>query len=160
MSQKLAPADQDMNSTATTTLPVYMEKDDAATLSGSSTRNIAPGKACQTHGPSQTPLLEAQVADPHTKATLQALSSALASATEEGACLKCVSETITQTLTTFMQDVRTAKKNGQWSRDERKAIKAEAKGLMKGMKHDLKHSWRGHHEETPRPVRRGFYWKR
>lgn len=42
-----------------------------------------------------------------------------------------------------MRDVHTAKKSGQWSRQEQKAFKQEAKGLFKGMKGDMKEVWKG-----------------
>lgn len=145
---------------ASTTLPIYAEKEDTAALSPSSTKPTTHPGPCHVHGPSQTPILEAQVADTDTRARLQALSSALADATKEGVCLKCVTENITQTLTTILQDVRTAKKSGQWSREEKKALKAEVKDLFKGMKHDLKHSWRGRNVDGPRPVACGLQWKR
>lgn len=142
------------------TLPVYVEKDAAAASSPPPTGPITHASDCHVHGSSPTPLLEAQIADPQTQAHLQALNSALANATQEGACLKCATEAITQTLTAFLQDIRTAKKSGRWSHEEKKAIKAEAKGLLKEMKHDLKSSWRVSDGDSHRGVRTGFYWKR
>ena len=135
-----------------TTLPAYNEKDTIPSTP-------AP---CQIHGPSATPLLSAQAASPQTRAHLQALSSALAAATEEGACLQCSSKTISQTLTAFLQEMRTAKKDGRWSHEEKRALRGEVKGLLKEMKQDVKESWkRGEGcAGTNRPVRRGFYWKR
>ncbi len=142
------------------TIPVYVEKDDVAASGPPSTKSITPAGICHIHGSTETPMLDAQVADPHTKASLSALSSALADASNEGACLKCTVEAITQTLTTFLQDFRTAKKSGQWSHDEKKALKTEVKGLAKGMKHDLKQALRSHALDSRRAVARGLYWKR
>jgi hypothetical protein len=141
------------------TLPLYAEKDNVAASNPPSSSATHDG-TCQVHGPTQTPILDNQLSGPHSKANLQALSAALADATREGACLKCTTDAIVKTLTTFMQDVRTAKKSGQWSHDEKKALKAEVKGLAKGMKHDLKQSWRDHKGDSPKAVSRGIYWKR
>lgn len=41
-------------------------------------------------------------------------------------------------LTEYLHELRIAKKDGQWSREERRAVKAEAKDLMKSLKGDLK----------------------
>jgi hypothetical protein len=134
------------------TLPVYNEKDTTPT-----NPNPAP---CQIHGPSETPLLSAQAASPQTRVHLQSLSTALAAATEEGACLQCTSKTISQTLTAFLQEMRTAKKDGRWSHEEKRALRGEVKGLLKEMKHDVKESWKRNEGCAGRPARRGFYWKR
>lgn len=134
-----------------TTLPVYKEKD-TSTLSTSSIPTC-------NHNPSPTPHLSAQIANPQTQAHLRALTTALSNATQEGACLKCTGEAISQTLTAFLQDVRAAKKDGRWSHEEKRALRGEVKDLLKGMKHDVKGSWRKD-EGAERRVRKGWYWKR
>ena len=54
--------------------------------------------------------------------------------------MRCTMESISQTLALCMQDFRKAKKNE--SRQEKKAMKAEVKALMKEMKHNFKRTWK------------------
>lgn len=49
---------------------------------------------------------------------------------------------VTQTFTAYVRELQAAKKDGQWSREEKKLLKAEAKGLRKEMKHDVKRAWK------------------
>jgi hypothetical protein len=135
----------------TTTLPVYKEKD-------TSILNTSTTTPPCTHTP--TPHLSSAIASPQTHAHLIAATTALTAATQEGACLKCTGETISQTLTALMQEMRAAKKEGRWSHEEKRALKMEVKGLLKGMKRDVKGGWRKEKEEVERKVQRGWYWKR
>lgn len=41
-----------------------------------------------------------------------------------------------------MQDFKQQKKNGEFSKDDKKAMKKEMKGLFKGVKHDAKKVWK------------------
>ena len=97
-------------------------------------------KECQAHGVSETPRLDAYLQGPNFKAHLKILNASLADATEEGVCLKCTMEAISQTMASCLHDFRKAKKNE--SRQEKKAMKAEAKGLTKDLKRNFNHTWR------------------
>lgn len=99
-------------------------------------------RECHVHGPSKTPLIEAHLRQPGTKASVQALINSLSNAIEEEKCLKCAMQDAARTLTSCARDYRTAKKNGQWSREEKKALKAEAKGLANDLKGIVKATWK------------------
>jgi hypothetical protein len=71
-----------------------------------------------------------------------ALSKALADAANEDGCTKCATESGARALTMFLKEVHTAKKSGQWSKQEKKAFKQEAKGLFKPLKGDMKELWK------------------
>jgi hypothetical protein len=114
----------------TTTLPVYKEKD-------TSILNTSTTTPPCTHTP--TPHLSSAIASPQTHAHLIAATTALTAATQE---------------------MRAAKKEGRWSHEEKRALKMEVKGLLKGMKRDVKGGWRKETEEGERKVQRGWYWKR
>lgn len=49
---------------------------------------------------------------------------------DENRCTRCTVESPSDILTRCLRDVRAAKENGRWSK-EKKALKAEAKGLVK-----------------------------
>lgn len=97
---------------------------------------------CHIHGTSKTPYLDAHLHNSNTKAHIHALSVALADAVHGEGCTTCAVESAGQTLTSYLRDLRAAKKSGQWSSAEKRAIKAEVKGLMKGMKRDLRSIWK------------------
>jgi hypothetical protein len=71
------------------------------------------------------------------------LSTALNDLADERQCTKCTVESISTLLTSHARDIRAAKQNGEWSKEERKALKAEVKGLFKGVKKDVKSLWKG-----------------
>lgn len=71
------------------------------------------------------------------------LSAALAdAANDNGSCAKCSLDTVVQTMTAFVKDLRAAKKSGEWTKEEKRAMKKEAKVLEKGMKKDVKQIWK------------------
>lgn len=49
-----------------------------------------------------------------------------------------------------MKDVKTAKKNGEWSKEDRKALKKEGKMLGKAVKADCERVWREGEEKKGR----------
>ena len=98
---------------------------------------------CALQGHSQTPRLDAYLHQDTTKAALQALSSALADAASDYRCSRCAIESVALTLTSTLCTLRAAEKEGKWSREEKKALKNEAKGVFKGIKHDVKDLWKG-----------------
>lgn len=68
-----------------------------------------------------------------------ALSAALA---DENACTKCSLNNVAEAATLLLKDVRSAKENGEWTKEEKKALKKEAKGLAKGVKGDVRRMWK------------------
>ncbi|KAB8275324.1 hypothetical protein BDV30DRAFT_236692 [Aspergillus minisclerotigenes] len=108
---------------------------------GSSIYSEKQGASCTVHGPSQTPHLDRQLQQPETKEILQALSVAFNDIADERQCTKCAVETTSSLLTGYIREVKAAKKNGQYSKEEKKALKKEIKGLAKVVKRDFKALW-------------------
>ncbi|EYE96760.1 uncharacterized protein EURHEDRAFT_337502 [Aspergillus ruber CBS 135680] len=96
---------------------------------------------CSVHSTSQTPRLDHQLQQPETKAALQALATALNNIADEKQCTKCAVEASSNFLTDHLRDIRAAKKNGQWSKEDKKALKAEIKGF-KSLKTNFKALWK------------------
>ena len=57
-------------------------------------------------------------------------------------CVKCATKDVVLILTAYMRDIRAAKKSGKWSKEEKKALKAEVKGFLKEVKRDVKQTWK------------------
>lgn len=94
------------------------------------------------HGAVQTPLLDSHLRNADTKARIEALRSALADVIDDDRCLKCATEAMAQALVSYLRDLREAKRHGEHSNEEEKALKKEVKGLAKGMKKDVKQIWK------------------
>ncbi|CAL5873436.1 uncharacterized protein PFLUO_LOCUS7715 [Penicillium psychrofluorescens] len=105
--------------------------------------HTSPKAPCSAHGPSQSPLLDRELQKPEAKEIISALSSALNDLSDEGKCTKCTVENISTLLTSHAREIRAAKQNGEWPKEDRKALKAEVKGLFKGVKKDVKALWKG-----------------
>ncbi|OGM39931.1 hypothetical protein ABOM_011353 [Aspergillus bombycis] len=116
-------------------------KSEAHVSVASSVYSEKQGASCTVHGPSQTPHLDRQLQQPQTKEILQALSVALNDIADERQCTKCAVETASGLLTGYVREVKAAKKNGQYSKEERKALKKEVKALGRGVKRDVKALW-------------------
>ncbi|KAE8313185.1 hypothetical protein BDV41DRAFT_576903 [Aspergillus transmontanensis] len=108
---------------------------------GSSIYSEKQGASCTVHGSSQTPHLDRQLQQPQTKEILQALTVALNDIADERQCTKCAVEAASGLLTGYVREVKAAKKNGQYSKEEKKALKKEIKDLAKGVKRDVKALW-------------------
>ena len=96
---------------------------------------------CEHGTASQTPHLDAQLQKPNARAALLSLSAAFAAAAEEGRCLKCAVQSVVPDLKVCMQDMKMAKKNGSFTKEDKKALKAEMKWLFAGIK-DVRKSWK------------------
>jgi hypothetical protein len=70
------------------------------------------------------------------------LTSALNDLSDEKKCTKCTVEKSSALLTSHVRDIRAAKRNGQWSKEDRKALKAEVKSSFKPMKKAIKALWK------------------
>lgn len=98
---------------------------------------------CSHHGTeSQTPHLDALLQQPNTRAALLALSSAFAAAAEDDRCLKCVIDSVVPDVAQCMQDFKKQKKAGEFSKEDKKAMKKEMKALFKGVKGAAKKTWK------------------
>ncbi|PLN81402.1 hypothetical protein BDW42DRAFT_169002 [Aspergillus taichungensis] len=97
--------------------------------------------SCTVHGPSQTPHLDRELQLPYAQAMIQALTAALNDLTDEKKCTQCALERTSTLLASHVQEIQSVKKNGQWSKGERKALKAELKTSLKGVKKDAKALW-------------------
>jgi uncharacterized protein YlaN (UPF0358 family) len=98
---------------------------------------------CATHGPSQVPLVDRELQKPQAKEVIRVLTAALNDLTNEKKCTKCTVESISTQLTGHARDLRAAKRSGAWSKEDKKALKAEVKGLFKPIKKDVKSLWKG-----------------
>lgn len=94
-----------------------------------------------THGPSQTPHLDRELQKPQAKEILHVITTALNNIADEKQCTKCTLQSTSTLLTSHARDIR-AVKHGEWSKEDRKTLKAELKGLFKGVKKDAKGLWK------------------
>lgn len=74
---------------------------------------------------------------------MQALSLALAKIIEGGGCTKCLIKEVARTVTIYAKELCAAKRNGEWTREEKKALKREAKATFQEVKGEVKETWRG-----------------
>lgn len=68
--------------------------------------------------------------------------SALNELNDHTKCTKCLVANISALLTAQFRDLKAAKRNGEWSKDQRKALKAEVKATLKPVKKDIKNLWK------------------
>ncbi|KAF5636198.1 major facilitator superfamily transporter [Fusarium sp. NRRL 52700] len=71
-------------------------------------------------------------------AELQVLVDAVDSLTHGDQCAKCVVQAAVTVITGFLQELYTAKKTGKISKEDKRALKSEVEGLVKGIKGDAK----------------------
>ncbi|KAJ5101665.1 hypothetical protein NUU61_003887 [Penicillium alfredii] len=111
-------------------------KSSISTYSEKNHENVA---VCIVHGESQTPHLDHQLQQPPTKTLLQALAAVFNDLAQQEQCTQCTFES-SATLRGHLRNLRAAKKSGQvqWTKREKKMLKAEIKGLMKGAKGEEK----------------------
>jgi GTP1/Obg family GTP-binding protein len=69
---------------------------------------------------------------------MQLLIAALNDAVDDDKCTKCATDKVAATMTAYVQELKAAKKNGEWSKEEKKALKGEMKTLFKSVKSDVK----------------------
>jgi hypothetical protein len=98
---------------------------------------ISSPNDCAFHGLSQTPHLD-RLLQSRPEAELQGLANAVESLRQGDQCAKCAVQAAVTIITGFMGEVYTAKKNGKLSKEEKKALKSEVKGLVTGMKEGIK----------------------
>lgn len=74
-----------------------------------------------------------------------AMSRALAEAAEGDSCTKCSTVTLVQLLIQNSRDLKAIKDKGNWSKEDRKALKQEMKTLERDLqlKKSMKASWKG-----------------
>lgn len=97
---------------------------------------------CETHGSSSTPNVDRELQKPSAQNLLLALSKAFADAANSEECTKCAAESASKAVTTFVRETKQAKKNGEWSKDDKKAVKKELKDIFKPLKGEMKSAWR------------------
>ncbi|KAJ5400580.1 hypothetical protein N7465_011069 [Penicillium sp. CMV-2018d] len=102
----------------------------------------SPKPDCLTHGPSQVPLLDHELQKQQTKDIIQTLATAVNDIADEKKCTKCTVEIISALLVGHVRDLRAAKQSGVWSKEDKKALKAEIKYLLKPVKKDVKNLWK------------------
>jgi hypothetical protein len=105
----------------------------------------SPKVDCLTHGPSQVPLLDSELQRPQAKDIIHTLAKALNDIADEKKCTKCTAENISTLITGHVRDLRAAKRSGMWSKEDKKALKVEIKGLLKPAKKDIKSLWKANY---------------
>nr|POE63132.1 hypothetical protein CFP56_04035 [Quercus suber] len=101
--------------------------------------------ACSHEKQSQTPHLDAHMQRPEVQARMLVVSQALSDVVSGKSCTKCASKTVAEQLYAHLHDVKAANKCGQWSREEKKAMKKEAKVLIKDLRKEMKGVWKTKH---------------
>ncbi|OQE31731.1 hypothetical protein PENSTE_c001G04720 [Penicillium steckii] len=104
--------------------------------------NTPSKKSCATHG-SSTPLIDRELHSARGLETVQILSTALNDLTDGNKCTKCTIESLVTLLVGQLKEVRLAKQNGEWSKEDKKTLKAETKFLFKPAKKSLKEILKG-----------------
>lgn len=97
---------------------------------------------CSNHGSSQSPLLDRELQKPQAKQIILLLSEQLKDLANDSKCTKCTVQNISTVLTGHVRDLKVAKQNGEWSKEDRKAMKAEMKAIFKPVKKDIKALWK------------------
>ncbi|KAJ6168393.1 hypothetical protein N7497_001236 [Penicillium chrysogenum] len=105
----------------------------------------SPKVDCLTHGPSQVPLLDSELQRPQAKDIIHTLAEALNDIADEKKCTKCTAENISTLITGHVRDLRAAKRSGMWSKEDKRALKVEIKGLLKPAKKDIKSLWKANY---------------
>ena len=101
-----------------------------------------PKATCATHGPSQAPLLDRELQKPRSKEIIQTISATLNDLASEKQCTRCTVKSISILLTGHVREMREAKRTGEWSKEDKKALKAEARAMFKPVKKDIKALWK------------------
>ncbi|KAJ5671888.1 hypothetical protein N7507_001015 [Penicillium longicatenatum] len=104
--------------------------------------NISTKAPCPTHGPSQSERFDRELQKPQAQAMILALTKALNDINDQEKCTKCAVENASTVLTTHVRGIRELKQNGEWTKEERKALKAEVKGIFKPVKKSVKALWK------------------
>ncbi|KXG53807.1 uncharacterized protein PGRI_008570 [Penicillium griseofulvum] len=88
------------------------------------------------------PLLDHELQKPQAKEIIRTLANALNDIADDTKCTKCTVENISTLLTGHVRDLRVAKRSGTWSKEDKRILKAEIKGLLKPVKKDVKSLWK------------------
>ncbi|KAF2676694.1 hypothetical protein K458DRAFT_468282, partial [Lentithecium fluviatile CBS 122367] len=104
--------------------------------------NEVRSQPCSIHSKSATPVLHAQLQRPQARNALQVLSLALTDMAEGRGCSECSMKEVARTVTLCVRELRAAKKNGEWSKEEKKAMKNEAKAAFNEIKQEVKRTWK------------------
>ncbi|KAJ5161448.1 hypothetical protein N7492_006840 [Penicillium capsulatum] len=121
---------------------ISVESADSENCEKQEQKNLIPKPPCPSHGPSQSPLLDHELQNPRAKEILLVLSKGLNDLSDDKKCTQCTVQEISTALTGHVRDIKTAKQNGEWSKKERKTLKAEIKSIFKPVKKDIKVLWK------------------
>lgn len=98
----------------------------------------SPKHHCTHHTSTPTPLLDANLSSPAAQDAVHTLTTSLHDATDGQHCTRCTANDAARTLTQYLFTMRQAKKAGNWSKEDKKALKVELKGLMREVKDVVK----------------------
>ncbi|KAJ5785197.1 uncharacterized protein N7503_010409 [Penicillium pulvis] len=126
----------------TPTYSVSIESSELGKPEKNEHENISAKAPCPTHGPSQSERFDRELQRPQAQEMIRALTKALNDINDQDKCTKCAVENASTLLTTHVRDIRALKQNGEWTKEERKALKAEVKGIFKPVKKSVKALWK------------------
>ena len=99
---------------------------------------------CPAHDSAETPYLDSWFRKPTLQQSLLALAQSLTDAANNERCTRCAIEDSVRTLTQLGAEAKKAKKESKLlsTKEEKKAMKQEVKGVMKAMKPEIKRMWK------------------
>ncbi|CAI6341402.1 unnamed protein product [Periconia digitata] len=97
---------------------------------------------CDAHSRASIPFIHAQLQQQQAKEAIRAISIAFGNLADGSGCSECILREIAQTVTLCLRELKTAKKNGKWSKEEKKTMKREVKVAFKDIKREVKQTWK------------------
>lgn len=95
------------------------------------------------HAPSQTPILDKLLSEPTTKARIQTIAAAINDLGDESKNTQSALRTAFMTVAEMAKDAKKEKKEGRWSKEDKKALKEELKPMFQDIKKEMKGTWKG-----------------
>ncbi|CAI7675817.1 unnamed protein product [Penicillium manginii] len=121
---------------------VSVESVDHEKVQEQSHEHITSKTPCESHG-SGTPFIDRELRTARGQETIRILSAALNDLVDENKCTKCTVENLMPLLEGHLKELKLAKQNGEWSKEDRKTLKTEFKSLFKPAKKSLKNILKG-----------------
>jgi len=94
----------------------------------------SPSQQCNHKGSNATPFLDAQLHQPAAREAVSSVHTTMQYAVDGEHCTRCTANEAARTLTKYVFDMRDAKQRGNFSREEKRAMKAEVKALLREVK--------------------------
>lgn len=98
--------------------------------------------SCSQHISSKTPRLDSILDQEQSRKAIDAIISALSDIRDNERCTTCAIKDAAHSMTIYARELQAAKKQEKWTKEDKKAMKAEAKSLIKEIKRDVKKTWK------------------